>query len=54
MKNHFVNMHLLCFLIAILCVAQAPVNGYESSIIWNLFKHVHKKQYANIEEEHYR
>jgi hypothetical protein len=53
-QNHFVNMHLLCFLITILCVIQAKANEYQSPTLWNTFKHVHKKQYANVEEEKYR
>jgi hypothetical protein len=47
-------MHLLFFLIAILCFAQAKVNEYKSlALFWNLFKHVHKKQHVNIDKEEF-
>jgi hypothetical protein len=54
MQNHFVNMHLLCTLITILCVIQAKANEHKSEALWNVFKHVHKKHYVNVEEETYR
>ncbi|CAF1030200.1 unnamed protein product [Rotaria sordida] len=47
-------MHLFRFLIVILCFVQAKPNEFTSSELWNLFKHVHKKQYVNVEEENYR
>jgi hypothetical protein len=47
-------MHFLTLLIIVLCVIQAKANEYQSETLWNLFKDVHKKQYANVEEENYR
>ncbi|CAF0984938.1 unnamed protein product [Rotaria sordida] len=46
-------MHLLLFFICILTVSQAT-NDNQQTALWNLFKRVHKKQYANILEEQYR
>ncbi|CAF0999009.1 unnamed protein product [Rotaria sordida] len=46
-------MHLFVVLIAALSFAQA-VDNYQNPLIWNLFKRIHKKQYANSQEEQYR
>jgi hypothetical protein len=50
---YVVIMHLFFFLIAV-CAAIQTANADQSSIIWNLFKRVHEKQYLNVREEQYR
>lgn len=49
-----INMHLFCCFIIILYFAQANCNEFMSPELWNSFKHDHKKQYINVEEENYR
>jgi hypothetical protein len=46
-------MHLFYVLIAVLSVAQA-LDQYPKPAIWNLFKRVHNKQYATVEDEQIR
>jgi hypothetical protein len=53
MKSRSVSMHLFYVLIAVLSVAQA-VDQYPKRAVWNLFKRVHNKQYADAKEEQYR
>jgi hypothetical protein len=47
-------MHFLTLLIIVLYVIQAKANEYQSETLWNLFKDVHKKQYASVKEQKYR
>ncbi|CAF3466830.1 unnamed protein product [Rotaria sp. Silwood1] len=46
-------MRLFLFLIAVVVTIQTTT-AYRSDKIWNLFKHIHKKQYINAREEQYR
>ena len=50
----FINMYLLRFLVVILCLVEEKSNEFTSPELWNSFKHVHIKQYVNVEEENYR
>ncbi len=53
MKSRSASMHLFYVLIAVLSVAQA-VDEHPKRAVWNLFKRVHNKQYADAKEEQYR
>jgi len=46
-------MHLLFFFITIFSIAQAT-NENQEIALWNLFKHVHNKEYINARVEQYR